>query len=104
MSPGPTPLLIIALQNRRDAPRVRSAVHYLCRQLADAHDLEHLGWGRLALDLYGDLPEVGGFLPRLDERIREATAERRGVPWVQPSPLRTALVALALACDRAKPF
>src|SRR5262249_4581575 len=69
-----------------------------------AHDLEHLGWGRLALDLYSDQPEVASFLPRLDERIRKATAERRGVPWVQPSSLRTALVALALRCQHTNPF
>jgi uncharacterized protein (DUF362 family) len=102
--PGPTSLLLIALQNRREEPRVRSAVEYLCGQLADAHDLEHLGWGRLALDLYRDQPQVAAFLPRLDERIRQATAERRGVPWVQPSSLRTALVALALDCERSNPF
>src|SRR5207244_744028 len=31
-------------------------------------------------------------------------SERRGVPWVQPSPLRAALTALALGCDRWNPF
>lgn len=102
--PGPTALLLIALQNRRDEPRVRAAVQYLCGQLAEARDLEHLGWGRLALDLYRDQPQVAAFLPRLDERIRQATAERRGVSWVQPSPIRTALVALALDFERTNPF
>src|SRR5262249_25081828 len=102
--PGPTALLLIALQNRRDEPRVRAAVDYLCGQLADAEDLEHLGWGRLALDLYRDLPQVAARLPRMDERIRQATAERRIVPWVQPSSLRTALVALALSCGNSNPF
>jgi uncharacterized protein (DUF362 family) len=102
--PGPTALLLIVLQDRRDEPRVRTAVDYLCGQLADAHDLEHLGWGRLALDLYRDQPRVTGLLPQLDERIRQSTAERRGVSWVQPSPLRTALVALALDCGRTNAF
>jgi uncharacterized protein (DUF362 family) len=102
--PGPTALLLIALQNRRDEPRVRAAVLYLCGQLANAHDLEHLGWGRLALDLYRDEPEVASLQPRLDERIRQAAVARRDVPWVQPSALRTALVALALNCERVNPF
>jgi uncharacterized protein (DUF362 family) len=102
--PGPTALLLLALQAYREEPRVRAAVSYLCDQLAKSHDLEHLGWGRLALDLYRDDPAVAEFLPRLDERIRSAHAERQAVTWLRPSPPREALTALALNCDRWNPF
>jgi uncharacterized protein (DUF362 family) len=102
--PGPTALMLLALQHRRDEPRVRAAVRYLREQLAGSHDLEHLGWGRLALDLYRDEPGVAESLPRLDERIRQADEERKSVPWVRPSPLREALVALALNGLHDNPF
>jgi uncharacterized protein (DUF362 family) len=102
--PGPTALLLLALQHRRDEKRVTAAVQYLCRQLAAGRDLDHLAWGRLALDLYRDEPGVAEFLPTLDERIRAALAERRDVSWLQPSPPREALAALALYCGQWNPF
>ncbi|HEY1377972.1 MAG TPA: DUF362 domain-containing protein [Gemmataceae bacterium] len=102
--PGPTALLLLALQGHRGEPRVQAAVRYLREQLAASHDLEHLGWGRLALDLYRDEPGVAEFLPRLDDRIRTGYAERQAVPWLKPSPPREALTALALNCDRWQPF
>jgi uncharacterized protein (DUF362 family) len=102
--PGPTALMLLAVHDRRGEPRVRAAVRFLREQLADSHDLEHLGWGRLALDLYRDEPGVAHFLPRLDEQIRRADEERKSVPWLKPAPLREALVALALDCERSNPF
>jgi uncharacterized protein (DUF362 family) len=96
--------MLLALQDYRDEPRVKSAVRYLCDQLVNGHDLEHLGWGRLALDLYRDEPGIAEFLPRLDERIRAAHAERQAVTWLTPSPPREALTALALNCDSGHPF
>ena len=39
-----------------------------------------------------------------DERIRQAYQERKSVPWLRPAPLREALVALALNCERYQPF
>lgn len=102
--PGPTALMLLALQDHRDEPRVKAAVRYLCDQLANGHDLEHLGWGRLALDLYRDEPGVAEFLPRLDDRIRSAHAERQAVSWLTPSPPREALTALGLNCESSNPF
>jgi uncharacterized protein (DUF362 family) len=102
--PGPTALMLLALQDHRDEPRVRAAVGYLIEQLSDGHDLEHLGWGRLALDLFLDDPAVAAFLPRLDDRIRAGHAERQAVTWLRPSPPREALTALALNCERGNPF
>jgi uncharacterized protein (DUF362 family) len=102
--PGPTALMLLALQNHRDEPRVKAAVQYLLRQLAAGRDLDHLAWGRLALDLFADEPGVHEFLPSLDERICGALAERRSVSWLQPSPPREALAALALSCSIGNPF
>jgi uncharacterized protein (DUF362 family) len=102
--PGPTALMLLALQGYRAEPRVQAAVRYLCEQLATGHDLEHLGWGRLALDLFRDEPGVAEFLPKLDERLRSAHAERQAISWLRPSPPREALTALGLNCDRMNPF
>jgi uncharacterized protein (DUF362 family) len=102
--PGPTSLMLLTLQGHADEPRVKAAVQYLREQLVAGRDLEHLGWGRLALGLYGDEPGVSEFLPRLDERIRAAHVERQAVPWLQPSPPREAIAALALNCAQENVF
>jgi uncharacterized protein (DUF362 family) len=102
--PGPTALMLLALQEYAGEPRVQAAVQYLRGQLADGRDLEHLGWGRLALDLFRQEPGVAEFLPRLDERIRAGHAERQAVSWLRPSPPREALTALALNCGNGNPF
>jgi hypothetical protein len=74
--PGPTALMLLALQGREDHPRVAAAIAYLLQQAAAGDDLEHLGWAKLALDLYRDRPEVAAFLPALDDHIREAQHRR----------------------------
>jgi uncharacterized protein (DUF362 family) len=102
--PGPTALMLLALQGHAAHPRIAGAVSYLCRQAAVSDDLEHLCWSRLALDLYADQPEVRSALPLLTERIRNAHAERAATPWLRPAPLRQALTALALHTERANPF
>ncbi len=102
--PGPTALMLLALQGHRDEPRVRAAVRYLREQVAETNDLEHLGWGRLALDLYRDQPEIAEFVAELDRRMEQAVEERKSVPWVQPSTVREALVALARNCASFHPF
>jgi uncharacterized protein (DUF362 family) len=102
--PGPSALMLLALCQNRDQPRIRSAVHYLCDQLEECHDLEHLGWGRLALDCFAENPEVAALLPVLEERILFARDERKSMNWMCPSPPREALTALALACPSRNPF
>src|SRR5439155_8385998 len=47
--PGPTALMLLALQGHGDEPRVAAAVRYLLRQAATNDDLEHLCWAKLAL-------------------------------------------------------
>jgi uncharacterized protein (DUF362 family) len=100
--PGPTAIMLLALQGHEDA-RVVAARGYLKDAVASMTDLEHLGWAKLALAAHAHDPEVAAFLPKLDERIRGAytaqTAEGRPV-----SVPRHALTALALNTDRFHPF
>ncbi|HVS39308.1 MAG TPA: hypothetical protein VMS17_27370, partial [Gemmataceae bacterium] len=86
--PGPTALMLLALQGRPLDPRVTAAVEFLRRQVEQSVDLEHLCWARLALDSYSNLPGAAESLLGLDGRIHEAHAARAETPWVQPAPLR----------------
>lgn len=96
--PGPTALMLLALQDLSTEPRVRAAVKYLHEHLAGSDDLEHLCWGKLALSLHGEN------VAELDRRIENGVAERQARTWLRPSPLRLALTALASNADRANPF
>jgi uncharacterized protein (DUF362 family) len=99
--PGPTALMLLALQGHGDHPRVAAAARYLGRHALGSTDLEHLCWAKLALDLHADLSDVADTLAVLDEQIRLSYEERAATPWLRPSPLRAALTALALAPDNA---
>ncbi len=115
--PGPTALMLLALQGKADEPRVAAAVRYLrdfhrCGQgrqadpalgAAGGDDLEHLCWARLALDLYRDQPGVEDAIADLERRIEAAHSARAETPYVRPAPLRQALTALALNLG-ANPF
>jgi uncharacterized protein (DUF362 family) len=94
--PGPTALMLLALQGYGDQPRVAAAVAYLLRQALAGDDLEHLGWARLALEVHRDQPGVADALHVVDERILAAQEARSATPWLRPAPLRDALTALAL--------
>jgi len=102
--PGPTALMLLALQGHSNEPRVAAAVHYLLRQATTNDDLEHLCWAKLALDCHRDQPGVEIELPGLDERIVAAYQMRKETPWLSPAPVREALTALALATEQANPF
>jgi uncharacterized protein (DUF362 family) len=102
--PGPTALMLLALQGRGEEPRVAAAVRLLKDQAVASEDLEHLGWAKLALDCHREQPGAAEILPVLDDRIRAAYRARSTVPWVHPAPVREALVALALATTQANPF
>jgi uncharacterized protein (DUF362 family) len=102
--PGPTALMLLALQGRPADPRTDAAVDYLRREALAGDDLEHLGWARLALDAFADRPAVRDALPVIDGRIRAALAARAETPWVRPAPPRLALAALALDAGRVNPF
>jgi uncharacterized protein (DUF362 family) len=100
--PGPTALMLLALQGRGDESRVAAAVKYLQGQVKHG-DLEHLCWAKLALDLHRDHVEAR-FLSELDQAILQAHESRAATNWVRPAPLRQALTALALFTDRNNVF
>jgi uncharacterized protein (DUF362 family) len=101
--PGPTALMLLALQGR-DEPRVATAVAYLLQQARSINDLELLCWAKLALAAHRAKPGVEEALGAIDARIREAHAGREATPWVKPAPVREALTALALGSPQRNPF
>jgi uncharacterized protein (DUF362 family) len=101
--PGPTALMLLALQGHGDLPRVVAAVRYLRGQIASG-DLEHLCWAKLALDVHREQPGVEAVLPELDRAISQAHQSRGATNWLRPAPLRQALTALALATARTNVF
>jgi uncharacterized protein (DUF362 family) len=102
--PGPTALMLLALQGRPDDPSIAASVEYLRRTAESSDDLEHLCWARLALEAYTDHPGVPETVAALGERIRAAQVARAETPWLRPSPLRLALTALALDIEQGNPF
>lgn len=102
--PGPTALMLLALQSQPDDPTIAASVAYLRQSAATSDDLEHLCWARLALDLYTDHPEVRQIVAALGDRIGVAQTARLETPWLQPAPLRQALTALALDIENGNPF
>jgi uncharacterized protein (DUF362 family) len=100
--PGPTALMLLAVQGRKH-PRIDAAVQYLLREI-NTHDVEHLAWTKIAIDLYRDHPGVPEALTALDAKILAALEERKSVPWVQPANIRLALAAIALGTSTANPF
>jgi uncharacterized protein (DUF362 family) len=101
--PGPTAMMLLALQGHDDKPRVAAAVQYLLRQ-THGEDLEHVCWAKIALHVHRDQPGVAEALPRLDEAILAAHQQRQATNWVRPAPLRQALTALALGVEQSNPF
>lgn len=98
--PGPTALMLLALQGQGNHPRVHAAVQYLLEDARSTDSLEHLCWSRLALDLYCQLETVA----QLDERIVSAYEARLHAEWVQHSTIGEALTVLALACSERNMF
>jgi uncharacterized protein (DUF362 family) len=99
--PGPTALMLLALQGHDEHPRVAAAASYLLKQALATDDLEHLCWARLALAEHRSLPGVEEALAALEERILAAHQARAGTPYLRESPPRQALTALALGAGRA---
>jgi uncharacterized protein (DUF362 family) len=95
--PGPTSLMLLALQGRQH-PRIDSAVAYLEKQAPAGGDLEHLCWAKLALHSHGHQAAW------LDDRIVAARQARAETRFMAAAVVREALAALALSCDQANPF
>src|SRR5207249_1813943 len=75
--PGPTAVMLLALQGRPADERVTAAVEFLRRQADEGEDLEHLCWARLALDAYSDLPGRVHIAPAGDYKADLADVLRR---------------------------
>jgi uncharacterized protein (DUF362 family) len=103
--PGPTALMLLALQGMADEPRIDAAKGYLRVHGAQTTDLEHLAWIKLALAAHADDAATRDALPGLDDRIREAAAaEIDPKTGLGAGPLRLALAALALDTGRRHPL
>src|SRR4029077_9566887 len=103
--PGPTALMLIALQGQPQHPRIDASVDYLLRLPRQSDDLEHLCWIKLALDCYAERAEIASALADLDGRIEQAYKARQATNWAPgSSPVREALTALALATELDNPF
>jgi uncharacterized protein (DUF362 family) len=89
--PGPTAVLLLAVQGAVDHPRVDASVGYLRMQALKATDLEHLAWARIALGVHDSDTATRELFPELDEKII-TMAEAPNT-----SPHRLALAALAVA-------
>lgn len=89
--PGPTAILLAAVQGAMDHPRIDASVGYLRVLAAQSDDLEHLAWSRIALGLYATDTATRELLPEIDRKILRLAAEP------QTSPLHLALAALAVA-------
>ncbi|MDY3553997.1 DUF362 domain-containing protein [Gemmata sp. JC717] len=89
--PGPTALMLLAVQGAVAHPRVDAAVGYLRVHAAKSNDLDHLAWARIALGVHDADTATRELLPELDKKIAALAAD----PNVTVH--RLALAALAVA-------
>ncbi len=89
--PGPSAIMLLAVQGAVDHPRVDAAVGYLRVQAAKSNDLEHLAWARIALGVHDGDTATRDLFPAIDKKIG-VLAEEPNTP-----PYRLALAAIALA-------
>jgi uncharacterized protein (DUF362 family) len=103
--PGPTAIMLLALQGITDQPRIDAAVGYLRVHAAKTTDLEHLAWAKLALTVHASDSATRDFLPELDSRIAGALSEEvHRTDGLGAGPYRLALAALALDTEKRNPF
>ena len=76
--PGPTAILLLALQGVKDQPRIDAAKGYLRVTAGQTTDVENLAWIKLALSCHADDSATRDALPMIDERLRGALAEETG--------------------------
>ena len=87
--PGPSAILLVAVQGGVDHPRIDAAVGYLRMHATRATDLEHLAWAKIALSIHDSDTATRELFPELDRKIIAAASD----PGT--SPHRLALAALA---------
>ncbi|MBX9580515.1 MAG: DUF362 domain-containing protein [Gemmataceae bacterium] len=103
--PGPTAVMLLALQGVADEPRVEAAKGYLRVVGAKSTDLEHLAWAKLALAAHAADAGTCELLPELDGRIAAALCrDLDRADGLGAGPVRLALAALALDTERRNTF
>lgn len=102
--PGPTALALLALQAKRDEPRVLASVRLLQQLDFLGEDVEHLCWARVALAPFAAVDGVAETLQKIEERIVVCAESREAVAYLRPSSVRAALTVLALGASAASPF
>lgn len=95
--PGPTALMLLAVQGIPEHPRVAASLRYLLEHCETSTDVEHLCWARLALQRYPGSIVSEERLTAIDRRIADAWKTRDETTWVREATMRVALSALALA-------
>jgi len=95
--PGPSAILLLALQHHGREPRIQAALDYVKRNAEATWDVEHLALAKLAL-------AVHGVESSMEERIKEGLRRARNEEWAARSVPRLALAALALQGKEANPF
>ena len=103
--PGPTAILLLALQGVQDQPRIDAAKGYLRVVAGQTIDVENLAWIKLALSCHADDSATRDALPIIDQRLRDALVlETNQANGFGAGPLRLALAALALNTTQNNPF
>ncbi len=103
--PGPTAVMLLAVQGVADEPRIDAAKGYLRVHAEQATDLEHLSWIRIALSCHADDEATRQAVEALESKIDDALKfELTETNGLGAGPFRLALAALALDIDRRNPF
>ncbi len=103
--PGPTAILLLALQGVNDQPRIDAAKGYLRFTAGQTTDVENLAWIKLALSCHADDSATRDALPAIDGRLRDALEqETTQTDGLGAGPMRLALAALALNTRIRNPF
>ena len=103
--PGPTAMMLLAVQGVADEPRIDAAKGYLRVQASQTTDLEHLAWIRIALSCHADDDATREIVASMESTIGDAVRfELTETNGLGAGPFRLALAALALDIDRRNPF
>jgi uncharacterized protein (DUF362 family) len=95
--PTPTALMLLALQGLDTEPRIQAALNFLDETLQDSNDLEHLGWGILALLAHGK--EASPHINKLADIYASQCADKRPI-----SVHRRCVALLGLDAASRNPF
>ena len=103
--PGPTAILLLALQGVKDQPRIDAAKGYLRVVAGQTTDVENLAWIKIALRCHADDSATRDALPMIDERLTKSLEEEIvEINGLGAGPMRLALASIALNTAILNPF